>query len=104
MTEEMERIEGVFTYVYDRFTVFFYGDRIFVGGKDYPIGQCCVDVMNVDDAVLDEIDRRVKAFVPTAHNLLTEKNRQRRLSRTGEAERCLGYDFFIAGLPGSENG
>ena len=73
MTEGMERIEGVFTYVYDRFTVFFYGDRIFVGGKDYPIGQCCVDVMNVDDAVLDEIDRRVKAFVPTAHNLLTEK-------------------------------
>ena len=73
MTEGMERIEGVFTYVYDRFTVFFYGDRVFVGRKDYPIGQCCVDVMNVADAVLDEIDQRVKAFVPTAQNLLTEK-------------------------------
>ena len=64
MAEEMDRIEGVFPYVYDRFTVFFYGDRVFIGGKDYPIGQCCVDVMNVGDAVLDEIDRRVKAFVP----------------------------------------
>ena len=73
MTEELERIEGEYTYTYDQFTVFFYGDRIFIGGKDYPIGQCCVDIMNLDDAVLDEIDRRVKMFIPAARNLLTEK-------------------------------
>ncbi len=31
MMAEIERTEGVFTYTYDNFTVFFYGDRIFVG-------------------------------------------------------------------------
>ena len=73
MAEELDRVEGVYTYTYDQFTVFFYGDRVFIGRKDYPIGQCCVDVMNVDEAVLDEIIQRVKAFVPAAQNLLTEK-------------------------------
>ena len=73
MAEELKRIEGEYTYTYDQFTVFFYGDRIFIGSKDYPIGQCCVDIMNLDDTVLDEINRRVKMFIPAARNLLTEK-------------------------------
>lgn len=71
MAEELRYTE--FTYTYDQFTVSFYGDRVFVGKKDYPIGQCCVDLLNLDDAVLDEIDRRVKAFIPAAQNLLAEK-------------------------------
>ena len=33
MAEELRYTE--FTYAYDQFTVFFYGDRIFIGGKDY---------------------------------------------------------------------
>ena len=40
MAEEMERTEFEYTYTYDQFTVFFYGDRVFIGGKDYPVGQC----------------------------------------------------------------
>lgn len=73
MADELEGIEIPYTYTYDQFTVFFYGDRVFVGKKDYPIGQCCVDMMNLDEAVLDEIIQRVKAFVPAARNLLVEK-------------------------------
>ena len=73
MAAELERIEGTYTYTYDQFTVFFYGDHVYVGGKEYPIGQCCVDIMNLDEAVLDEINRRVKVFVPAAKNLLIEK-------------------------------
>jgi len=73
MEETLVRIEGVYTYTYDQFTVFFYGDHVFVGGKESPIGQCCVDILNLDDAVLDEINRRVKAVVPAARDLLTEK-------------------------------
>ena len=73
MAEELDRIEIAYTYTYDQFTVFFYCDRIFVGKKDYPIGQCCVDVMNMDEAILDEINLRVKALVPAAQRLLTEK-------------------------------
>ena len=73
MAEEQLRIELDYTYTYDQFTVFFYGDRVFVGKKDYPIGQCCVDVMNLDESILDEIDRRVRLFIPAARKLPTEK-------------------------------
>ena len=73
MAEELTRIELDYTYTYDQFTVFFYGDRVFVGRKDYPIGQCCVDVMNLDESILDEIDRRVRLFIPAARKLPTEK-------------------------------
>ena len=73
MAEEMKRTEFEFTYTYDQFTVFFYGDRVFVGKQDYPIGQCCMDILNLDEAVFDEIDRRVRELVPAARDLLTEK-------------------------------
>lgn len=73
MAEEMERIESEFTYTYDQFTVFFYGDKVFVGGREYPIGQCCVDILNLGEAVLDEIDRRVRDLIPVAKDLLTGK-------------------------------
>ena len=52
MEEQMERIEIPFTYTYDQFTVFFHGDHVFIGEKDFPIGQCCVDIMNLDESVL----------------------------------------------------
>ena len=73
MAEEMERAEFEYTYTYDQFTVFFYGDRVFIGKKDYPVGQCCVDILNLDEALFDEIEQRVKEFVPAARNLLIEK-------------------------------
>lgn len=73
MAEEMKRTEFEFTYTYDQFTVFFYGDRVFVGKQEYPIGQCCMDILNLDEAVFDEIARRVRELVPAARDLLTEK-------------------------------
>ncbi|WP_300610198.1 hypothetical protein [uncultured Oscillibacter sp.] len=41
MAKDQRRIELDYTYTYDQFTVFFYGDRVFVGKRDYPIGQRC---------------------------------------------------------------
>lgn len=73
MAEQMERIEIPFTYTYDQFTVFFHGDHVFIGEKDFPIGQCCVDIMNLDEQVLHEINRRVRESVPAAQALLAEK-------------------------------
>lgn len=73
MAEEMERAEFEYTYTYDQFTVFFYGDRVFIGKKDYPVGQCYVDILNLDEALFDGIEQRVKEFVPAARNLLIEK-------------------------------
>lgn len=66
MEARAERIELPFIYTYDQFTVFFHRDHVFVGERDLPIGQCCVDSMNLDEAVLTEIKRRAQA-------LLTEK-------------------------------
>lgn len=73
MDEQLTRIEGVFTYTYDQFTVFFYGDHVYIGGKEFPIGQSVVDVLNMDESVLDEIDRRVREFIPAAQTLLEKK-------------------------------
>ncbi|WP_298034976.1 hypothetical protein [uncultured Dysosmobacter sp.] len=73
MAEQMVRIEGVSTYTYDQFTVFFYGDHVYISGKEFPIGQCVVDMMNLNESVLDEIDRRVREFLPAAQALLQEK-------------------------------
>lgn len=73
MTETPEGIAIPFSYTYDQFTVFFYGNHVFVGGKEYPIGQCCVDIANLDIAVLFEIERRVKLCISAASDLLTEK-------------------------------
>ena len=80
MTDEQNCIERIYTYTYDQFTVFFYEDHVFIGGKEYPIGQCCVDIVNLDEAVLKEIDQRVWKFIPAAQALLTEKQTAPQLS------------------------
>ena len=105
MAEAEEPVaEFQYTYTYDQFTVFFYGSQVFLSGKALPIGQCCVDILNLDESVLDQIDQAVKEMIPAARAVLTEKNRQRRSPRAGEAERCLGSDLFFAGVPGPGDG
>lgn len=73
MAEPQVLMEAPYTYTYDQFTVFFYGGHVFIGKKEYPVGQCCADILNLDESVLDEIDERVRTFIPAAQNLLTEK-------------------------------
>lgn len=73
MSEKSEPIYIPYTYTYDQFTVFFHGGRVYIGEKNVPIGQCAVDIMNMDEGILDEIDCRVKAFAPAAWALLSEK-------------------------------
>ena len=73
MTDEQTCIERIYTYTYDQFTVFFHEDHVFIGGKEYPNGQCCVDMVNLDESVLKGIDQRVWKFIPAAQALLTEK-------------------------------
>ena len=68
--------QGIFipyTYTYDQFTVFFYGDRVFLGEKSLPTGQCSVDILNLDEEILMKIYQRVQDFLPAAQRLLTEK-------------------------------
>ncbi|BDF68153.1 hypothetical protein CE91St43_21250 [Oscillospiraceae bacterium] len=74
MEEQLERTYIPYSYTYDQFTVFFHGDRVYIGEQNYPIGQCCVDILNTDERVFDEIDRRVNDFVPAAWELLRVKS------------------------------
>lgn len=73
MSEQLEQIYTPYSYTYDQFTVFFHGGRVYIGEKNYPVGQCCVDILNLEESVLDELDQRVKVFVPAAWELLKKK-------------------------------
>ena len=88
MAEGLERTQATFmyTYTYDQFTVFFYGDHVFIGRNEYPIGQCCVDVMNLNEAVLKKL--RVGSRCASLPLLI----------------RCLGSRIYTACLPGFEHG
>ena len=68
-----ERICIPFAHTYDQFAAFFYEGRVYLSDTSYPIGQCCVDIVNMDEEVLSEIDRCVEEFIPAARALLTEK-------------------------------
>ena len=50
MADKQNCIERIYTYTYDQFTVFFYDTHVFIGGKEYAIGQCCVDIANLDES------------------------------------------------------
>lgn len=73
MSEQLEQTYTPYSYTYDQFTVFFYGGRVYIGEKNYPVGQCCVDILNMEESVLDELDRRMQEFVPAAWDLFHEK-------------------------------
>ena len=48
---------------FDRFSVFFTGDTVFLDGTVFPLGRLTTDVLNLDSEVLTEIDQRVHAFI-----------------------------------------
>lgn len=58
---------------FDRFSVFFTGDTVFLGGTVFPLGQLTTDVLNLDGKVLTEINRRVNHFISVVWTLLQEK-------------------------------
>ena len=58
---------------FDRFSVFFTGDTVFLGGTVFPLGQLTTDVLNLDGKVLTEIDRCVNHFISVVWTLLQEK-------------------------------
>ena len=84
MSEQLQSTYIPHSYTYDDFTVFFYGGRVYIGKKDYPVGQCCVDILNMDESVLDELDRRIQEFVPAAWDLFHEKTNSAAVSAQGK--------------------
>ena len=49
--------EDIFSDAVDDFTVLFYSDRIFIGEHEYPIGQCMVDILNLEESELLRLDQ-----------------------------------------------
>lgn len=65
-----ETFSGI--YGFEPFNVFFYGNRVYIGKTEYPLGQSVVDVMNLDDACLFKLDRRMLDFVREVQHTLEE--------------------------------
>ena len=59
--------------MFDRFTVFFTGDIVFLDGTTFPLGQLTTDVLNLNGEILTEIDQRVGDFMFAVWTLLQEK-------------------------------
>ncbi len=59
--------------LFDRITVFFTGDKVFLDGTDFPLGQFTTDVLNLDDKLLAMIDQRVSDFISAVWTLFQEK-------------------------------
>ena len=60
--------EHTFLDAVDDFAVLFHNDRVFVREQEYPVGQCVVDILNLEGEVLDGIDQGMKAFYHAVRN------------------------------------
>lgn len=58
---------------YDKFSVLFHRDKLYVNGKVFPLGQITTDILNLDGDILREIDQRVDGFMTAVALLLKEK-------------------------------
>ena len=58
---------------FDRFTVLFTKEKVFLGEKSFPLGQLITDSLNLDESMLDEIEERINSFLSMLQILLREK-------------------------------
>lgn len=58
---------------FDKFSILFTSDAVYVSGKAFPLGQHSTDVLNLDDNLLNEIEQRIKTFLLSASALFSEK-------------------------------
>ncbi|MEQ3171144.1 DUF6076 domain-containing protein [Dysosmobacter welbionis] len=59
--------------LFDKFSVFFTADAVYVAGRKFPLGQFTTDILNLDDAVLAGINSRIDDFMSAATLIFTEK-------------------------------
>ena len=63
----------IYTEDFDQFTTFFYGDRVFLSRHEMPLGQNTVDMLNVDEQIVTELERRAEKVAPAVRRMLEEK-------------------------------
>lgn len=72
MEDEVFDAKRIFLDAVDDFTVIFHSDRVFVREQEYPVGQCVVDILNLEEEVLDGIDQGMKDFYHAVRNVWLE--------------------------------
>lgn len=79
---------------FDCFSVLFGKGEVFVNGKAFPLGQCTTDILNLDGAVLTELDRRIGALIPAVQTLLQEKTDS--AARSAQELLCAVWDLIFS--------
>ena len=72
MEDEVFDAERIFLDAMDDFTVIFHGDRVFVRGQEYSVGQCVVDILNLEEEELRLIDQSLMDFYRAVQNVWQE--------------------------------
>ncbi len=55
---------------FEVFSTFFHDKRVFLNGKEYPLGQVTVDVLNLNEQLLDDLELRVTTMIPPVMEFL----------------------------------
>lgn len=58
---------------FDCFSVLFAKDEVFLNGSSFPLGQCATDILNLDDTIPAELDRRIGRLIPAVKDMLHKK-------------------------------
>ena len=59
---------------FDRFSIFFSGDRLIAGRRAYSIGEVTAELLNLKNEWFAELQKRTDIFVPAAREMLAGKN------------------------------
>ena len=81
---------------FDRFSVFFTGDTVFLDGAAFSLGQLITDVLNLDGGLLTEIDQRVDDFISVVWTLLQEKTDS--AARSAQERLNAVWDLFLGSV------
>ena len=58
---------------FDCFSVLFAKDLVLLSGNAFPLGQCSVDILNLEDTIPAELDRRIGRLIPAVKDMLHKK-------------------------------
>ncbi len=81
----------VFTETVDDFTALFYSDRVFIGARDTQIGQCVVDILNLEESELFRIDQILMEFFHTVQEVWEQVPRSQYF---GHRKNCRMYGIW----------
>lgn len=77
---------------FDRFSAWFWEDKLLLDGILFPLGQITTDVLNLSDQIQAELQIRIDAFLPVGFNFL--ENRTPELAE--EAQKRLDHFLDLA--------